>query len=115
MVMIASLAVATALGLATAFAPASASGLVFAAVRFQTVTWCPTSMRRAAMAPPMAPSPATPICILHSPDASIPARTLCDQWAARKPLARGGRMPYRLATQSDNEEWNGFGKERRGR
>ena len=62
---------------------------VFAAVRFQTVTWCPTSMSRAAMAPPMAPSPATPICIRRSPDASVPARTLGDQCAARKPLARG--------------------------
>src|SRR5580704_8368584 len=63
MVMTASLAAATAAGLATTLAPASASGLVFAAVRFQTVTWCPASMSRAAMALPMAPSPATPICI----------------------------------------------------
>src|SRR5580692_10201002 len=112
MVMTASLVAATAAGLATTLAPACASGAVFAAVRFHTVTWCPASMSRAAMAPPMAPSPATPICIRYAPDASVPARTLCDRWAARKPLARGGRMPYRLATQSDNEEWNGFGKQR---
>src|SRR4029077_18372117 len=110
MVMTASLAAATAAGLATTLAPAAASGVVFAAVRFHTVTWCPTSMSRAAMALPMAPSPATPICIRYSPDASVPARTLCDRWAARKPLARGGRMPYRLATQSDNEDGMVLGK-----
>src|ERR1700726_3904887 len=112
MVIMASLAAATAAGLSTTLAPAAASGAVFAAVRFQTVTWCPASIRRAAMALPMAPSPATPICMRYAPDDSVPARTLCDRWAARKPLARGGRMPYRLATQSDNEEWDGFGKQR---
>src|SRR5580704_17734233 len=115
MVMTDSLVAATAAGLATTLAPACASGAVFAAVRFHTVTWCPASMNRAAMALPMAPSPATQICIRQSPDASVPARTLCDRWAVRKPLARRGRMPYRVATQSDNEEWNGFGKERRRR
>src|SRR3984957_11689304 len=85
MVMTASLAAATAAGLATTLAPASASGAVFAAVRFQTVTWCPTSMRRAAMALPMAPSPATPICMRYAPDAS-----------RRGHYAIGGRRESRL-------------------
>jgi len=38
MVITASLAAATAAGLATTLAPASASGLVFSGERFQTVT-----------------------------------------------------------------------------
>src|SRR5580658_3486393 len=69
MVTTASLAAATAAGLSTTLAPASASGLVFAAVRFHTVTAWPTSISRAAMALPMAPSPATPIRIRTAPDA----------------------------------------------
>src|ERR1700730_14510120 len=86
MVMTASLAAATAAGLSTTLAPASASGAVFAAVRFQTVTWCPASMSRAAMAPPMAPSPATPICI----------RALLTLPSRRGHYAIGGRRESRL-------------------
>src|ERR1700722_17142407 len=86
MVMTASLAAATAAGLSTTLAPASASGLGFSVVRFQTVTWCPTSMSRAAMAPPMAPSPATPICI----------RALLTLPSRRGHYAIGGRRESRL-------------------
>src|SRR5674476_1043389 len=63
MVMTASLAAATAAGVAATLAPASASALVFSGERFQTVTWWPTSISRAATLPPMAPRPATPICM----------------------------------------------------
>ncbi len=76
--MIASLAAATALGLSTTLAPAAASGVVFAAVRFQTVTWWPNSNRRVAMALPMAPSPATPIFIRRFLDTSKLSRTIGD-------------------------------------
>ena len=48
-------------------APASASGLVFSAVRFHTVSVWPTSISRAPMFEPMLPMPAMPICIPHLP------------------------------------------------
>ena len=41
-------------------APAATSGVVFVGVRFQTVTSCPLSIRRVAMAAPMRPVPAIP-------------------------------------------------------
>ena len=53
-------------GVAATAAPASASGLVLAADRFQTETLCPTSISRCAMAAPIFPMPAIPICIQHS-------------------------------------------------
>src|SRR5262249_1833286 len=43
------------------FAPASTSGLVFAAFRFQTLTSCPTDISRCAIADPIRPVPHTPI------------------------------------------------------
>src|SRR5271154_66505 len=49
------------------------------------------------MALPMAPSPATPIFIRCTPDASSRARTLCDRRVARKPLAAGAAGCHRLA------------------
>ncbi len=65
-------------------------------------------MRRAAMALPMAPSPATPICIRHSPDASIPAPTLGDQYAARKRLAPPASRCHSVASRAKRDrEVNG--------
>src|SRR4051812_25591931 len=63
MVMIVSLCSARSSGVAASLAPASVRGLAFAGVRFQTVTVWPTSIRRAAIAAPMRPRPAIPICI----------------------------------------------------
>src|SRR5215207_367489 len=67
MVMTASLCSATSSGVATSLAPASISALALSAVRFHTVTLWPTSISRAAIAAPMRPSPAIPICIGASP------------------------------------------------
>src|SRR5690348_7752137 len=47
-------------------APASASGFAFSGVRFHTATLCPTSISRAAILPPIAPRPATPM-FMHPP------------------------------------------------
>jgi hypothetical protein len=63
MVMIASAPSASAAGVATAVAPASVTGLSLSAERFHTVTLCPTSMSRCAIAAPILPIPAIPICI----------------------------------------------------
>ena len=61
--MIASDLAASSAGVAATVAPASASGLVLSADRFQTVTLCPTSISRKAMAAPILPTPAIPTSI----------------------------------------------------
>src|SRR6478735_2081885 len=48
-------------------APASASALVFSAVRFHTVSLWPTSISRAPMFDPILPMPAMPMCITRCP------------------------------------------------
>src|SRR4030088_1099732 len=63
MLMTASAVLASSAGVATAFAPASVTALSFSAERFHTVTVCPTSMSRCAIAAPILPIPAIPICI----------------------------------------------------
>src|SRR5215472_11207092 len=60
MVMTASALRASSAGVA---APAAISGFNLSAERFHTVTVCPTSMSRCAMAAPILPIPAIPICI----------------------------------------------------
>jgi len=65
--MTASAFFASSAGVAATVAPASASGLVLAADRFQTETLWPTYISRWAMAAPIFPMPAIPICIQHSP------------------------------------------------
>src|SRR5262245_1951113 len=50
-------------GLAATAAPAATRCLSLSAERFQTVIVCPTSMSRWAMAAPILPIPAMPICI----------------------------------------------------
>src|SRR5271165_5193368 len=62
-----STALASAVGLAAAAAPAATTGAVLAVVRFHTGTWLPVSMRWRAMAVPILPSPATPTCMRASP------------------------------------------------
>src|SRR4029450_1337796 len=64
MVMTASLLLARSTGVAATAAPAAATGFTFSAERFQTVTVCPTSISRCAMAAPILPIPPIPICIL---------------------------------------------------
>ena len=44
-------------------APASVTGFSLSVERFHTVTLCPTSMSRCAIAAPILPIPATPICM----------------------------------------------------
>ena len=61
--MTASTAPASSAGELATLAPASASGLVLSAVRFQTVSVWPTSISRAPMLEPILPIPAMPICI----------------------------------------------------
>ena len=61
-----SASLASAEGDAATLAPAAASGAVLSALRFQTVTWCPTSIRRSAMAAPIRPTPAMPMCMVAS-------------------------------------------------
>src|SRR5882724_1044689 len=61
--MTTSLCSARSSGVSKGFAPASASGFAFSALRFQTLTVWPVSINRAAIAAPMRPSPAIPICI----------------------------------------------------
>src|SRR5215475_8535524 len=63
MVMTASALRASSAGVAAAAAPAAITGCNLLAERFHTVTLCPTSMRRCAMAAPILPIPAIPICI----------------------------------------------------
>jgi hypothetical protein len=46
------------------FAPASTRGFVFAALRFQTLTSCPTAINRCAIADPIRPVPHTPIFMI---------------------------------------------------
>src|SRR5258708_24263721 len=54
-------------GIFATAAPASASGLVFSAVRFHTVSLWPVSISRAPMFEPMLPMPAMPMCITPNP------------------------------------------------
>src|SRR5262249_20491447 len=63
MVMTASALRASSAGVAAAVAPAAVTGFNLSAERFHTVTLCPTSMSRCAMAAPILPIPAIPICI----------------------------------------------------
>src|SRR5215468_11205775 len=63
MVMTASALLASSAGVAAAAAPAAVTGFNLSAERFHTVTLCPTSMSRCAMAAPILPIPAIPICI----------------------------------------------------
>src|SRR5262245_10822 len=63
MVMIVLDLAASSAGEAATVAPASASGLVLSADRFQTVTLCPISISRSAMAAPILPTPAIPTSI----------------------------------------------------
>src|SRR5215831_18407018 len=62
-VMSASFLLGTSAGVAATAAPAAAIGLALSAERFHTVIVCPTSMSRCAMAAPILPIPAMPICI----------------------------------------------------
>src|SRR5215471_6415739 len=63
MVMTASASRASSAGVAAAAAPAAVSGFNLSAERFHTDTVYPTSMNRCAMAAPILPIPAIPICI----------------------------------------------------
>src|SRR5690242_8121363 len=65
--MTTSTALASSAGDLATLAPASASGLVFSAVRFHTVSVWPTSISRAPMFEPMLPMPAMPMCITRCP------------------------------------------------
>ena len=56
-------ACASSAGVAATAAPASVTGFSLSAERFHTVTLCPTSISRCAMAAPILPIPAIPICI----------------------------------------------------
>src|SRR5664279_2582403 len=51
-------------GEANSFAPASTRAFVFAELRFQTPTSCPTDINRCAIADPIRPVPHTPIFIV---------------------------------------------------
>src|ERR1043166_5181949 len=63
MVITASLCSATSSGEPTSFAPASVTGFALSGERFHTVSVWPTSISRSAIAAPMRPRPAIPICI----------------------------------------------------
>src|SRR5262249_19116074 len=63
MVMTVSALRASSAGVAAAAAPAAITGCNLSAGRVHTVTLGPTSMGRCAMAAPILPIPATPICI----------------------------------------------------
>ena len=65
--MTASDLLASSAGVATAFAPASVTALSLAAERFHTVTVWPASISRSAIAAPILPIPAIPICIECTP------------------------------------------------
>src|SRR5947207_13917790 len=67
MVMTASALRASSAGVAAAAAPAAVTGFSLSAERFHTVTLCPTSMSRCAIAAPILPIPAIPICMLLHP------------------------------------------------
>src|SRR4030081_3540081 len=54
-------------GYANSFAPASVRGFVFAELRFQTPTLCPTDINRCAIDDPIRPVPHTPIFIVLTP------------------------------------------------
>src|SRR3982074_1256790 len=71
MLMTASAVLASSAGVAPAFAPASVTALSLSAERFHTVTVCPTSMSRCAIAAPILPIPAIPICIERTPLSSL--------------------------------------------
>ena len=51
-------------GVAATAAPASITAFNFPAERFHTVTLWPTSIRRCAMAVPIFPTPAIPMCMV---------------------------------------------------
>src|SRR5262249_32112088 len=61
--MIASLLLASSAGVAATAAPAAAIGLGFSWGRFHTLIVCPTPLSRFAVAAPLLPFPAMPICI----------------------------------------------------
>src|SRR6516225_7914849 len=93
MVMTASASRASSAGVAAAAAPAAITGCNLPAERFHTVTLCPTSMSRCAMAAPILPIPAIPICIGCALPADFPcaaaalrprAATIRDYARARK-------------------------------
>ena len=69
--MMASALLASSAGVAASRAPASATGLVLSAERFQTVTLWPTSISRCAMAAPILPMPAIPMCMEFSYTISV--------------------------------------------
>ena len=69
--MTASTAPVNSAGVSATPAPASASGLVFSAVLFHTVSVWPTSISRAPMVEPMLPIPAMPTCIAHTPTSCL--------------------------------------------
>src|SRR4051812_25256437 len=67
MLMTASDLLASSAGVATVCAPASVTALSLAAERFHTVTMWPASISRCAIAAPILPIPAIPICIARTP------------------------------------------------
>src|SRR5258708_7310107 len=74
MVMTASALRASSAGVAATAAPAAVTGFNLSAERFHTVTLCPTSMSRCAMAAPILPIPAIPICIGCALPVTFPLR-----------------------------------------
>src|SRR6185312_4607286 len=95
-------------GVPTALAPATA--LAFSGVRFHTATSWPTSIKRAAMAAPILPIPATPIR-MKFPPGTLSAGTISDDGALRKRLARapGGCDSDAGAAIRDGQAY-GFGE-----
>ncbi len=73
---------ASSAGVAAAVAPAAITGFNLSAERFHTATLCPTSMSRCAMAAPILPIPAIPICIGCALLVALPLR------------CNSGRRPY---------------------
>src|SRR4029079_19253677 len=67
MLMTVSDLLASSAGVGTAIAPASVTALSLAAERFHTVTVWPASISRCAIAAPILPIPAIPICIACLP------------------------------------------------
>ncbi len=104
--MTSSAPLASSRGVAATIAPAAASAVVFAAVRFHTVTAWPTPNKRPASAAPMRPVPAIPIfngssivgdmpCVyvdMRQPQGVKLARAKNNEWtAAQRPLREEDR------------------------
>src|SRR5687768_7497949 len=102
MVMITSAVEANSAGVLATDAPASASGLILSAERFQTVSVLPVSMRRRPMFAPIRPTPAIPICMGGSLLLAQFAAVLCeidDRRSARvTKVRRGWRTTNRTPT-----------------